>query len=83
MNHPRLEGVFRDFRPLNDLTVKNHPALVPLKFKGGSFELIKKIENFFHRKFDRKWAGNIKICSADRTNMSKDNMYMLSAFALS
>ena len=30
----------------------------PNKFEGGSFALIKKFSKNFHRKFDRKWAGN-------------------------
>ena len=48
----RLEGGFRPSRPDDEVKCSN----VPLKFEGGSFELIKSFSNFFHRKFDRKWT---------------------------
>ena len=61
--------------------VKTTPR-VPLKFEGGSFELIKKIEDFFHRKLDRKWAENSYIWLGERRHMRQNNILMLSAFVI-
>ena len=47
LNFKIQEGVFRDFGPQNEAVGKNDPPRVLLKFEGGSFELIKKFENFF------------------------------------
>ena len=47
LSFKRQEGVFRDFGLLNDVLGKIDPAIVPLKFQRGSFELIKKFERFF------------------------------------
>ena len=41
LSFKRQRGVFRDFGPLNEVLGKIDPPIVPLKFQGGSFELIK------------------------------------------
>ena len=55
LSFKRQEGVFRAFRPENEVKHSNDPPRVPMEFDGGSFEPIKFFRNFFHRMFDQKW----------------------------
>ena len=47
MSFRRKEGFFRNVGLLNEVLGKIDPPIVPLKFQGGSFELIKIFEKIF------------------------------------